>query len=73
MGAKKRVIKELAELKVKLKKLTDFMESADYDRLSNIQQILLTKQHAVMTEYKRILEILIDTWEESEFESSVIL
>jgi hypothetical protein len=73
MSAKKRFIKELAELKVKLKKLTDFMESADYDRLSNIQQILLTKQHAVMTEYKRILEILIDTWEESEFESSVIL
>lgn len=51
----KRVIEELAELNVKLDKLTGFIKTEFYDSLPQIEQDMLLMQKNTMTVYANIL------------------
>jgi hypothetical protein len=50
-----RVVEESDELVEKLNKLSNFIDSKEYDALPNREQDLLFKQHRLMREYADVL------------------
>jgi hypothetical protein len=52
---KKRVLEEKDELEQRLKKLKIFISSEAFNKVDSVNQILLTRQDNIMTEYLNIL------------------
>ncbi len=60
---KGRVLVELNELTEKTDKLTLFIGSENYKKLSQIQQDLLYRQMNIMHDYTIVLQSRLDNWE----------
>lgn len=57
-----RVVDEKTELDVKLKKLSDFLETDKFKSLDEKERYLLKRQHEYMSNYSDILEERIELW-----------
>lgn len=63
MNAKERVENELKELGERIFKLTNFMQTENFNNLSDIQQTLLMAQSNAMHTYSAILMLRLKNWE----------
>lgn len=62
LTAKQRVEEELKELKVKFKKLGDFLDSEKFDNIKGVNRALLHMQYYTMANYIAILRTRLEHW-----------
>ena len=62
-----RILAELVQLEDRLKKLETFLLSDVYQSLDDDDQLLLTTQAGVMTQYLAVLNTRVERWELTEY------